>query len=298
MTDVSIAPKISYCSTCMNRGWQLKQTLPQNLATLDRFQGAAELCLVNFIKDDEGREIHDWVLQLGPRPNFHYFVCDSLPYWHAPIAKNTAHQQASGNFLINLDCDNFISAFVLEELLERSKAGRLNGVFSGFTGRLEVRRIKERGLSRIVELARGPRYVCPDKRQFKSKTARWVLRSQRSGPDQGFNGTYGHIGLPRILFAFLNGYDETFPPMGGQDKDLLWRAFNCNGIELIHIPQPRDCLPVLNDKEASLAHAATPSARWSEMQVSANEKALDSIRARCLIANPDGRYGLKARRIF
>jgi hypothetical protein len=36
-----------------------------------------------------------------------YFHCAQLPYWHAPLAKNTSHRVATGDILVNLDCDNF-----------------------------------------------------------------------------------------------------------------------------------------------------------------------------------------------
>ncbi len=39
-----------------------------------------------------------------------YYYTDELPQWHMSIAKNTAHWWASGNILVNLDCDNYIGS--------------------------------------------------------------------------------------------------------------------------------------------------------------------------------------------
>jgi hypothetical protein len=36
-----------------------------------------------------------------------YYYTEELPHWHASIAKNTAHLCATGNILVNLDCDNY-----------------------------------------------------------------------------------------------------------------------------------------------------------------------------------------------
>jgi len=35
-----------------------------------------------------------------------YYYCD-MKYWHSSIAKNTAHKLGRGEYLVNLDCDNF-----------------------------------------------------------------------------------------------------------------------------------------------------------------------------------------------
>ena len=139
-------PQISYCSTCMNRGEQLKQTLPQNLRLIEKLNGKVELCLVNFIKDSEGEKIHEWILQLGQRPWFKYAISRDLEYWHAPTAKNTAHLLGSGEFLINLDCDNFLSNQVIQQLLTQPN-GLSSCYFSGFTGGLLEKKIKVKGLT-------------------------------------------------------------------------------------------------------------------------------------------------------
>jgi hypothetical protein len=36
-----------------------------------------------------------------------YYYTDMLPFWHASIAKNTAHFCARNDIVVNLDCDNF-----------------------------------------------------------------------------------------------------------------------------------------------------------------------------------------------
>lgn len=281
-------PVLSFCSTCMNRGEQLKQTLMHNLEVLAKFEGKVELCLVNFIKDSEGENIHRWVVGLGPRVGFRYAVSTALQNWHAPIAKNTSHRLGKGEFLVNLDCDNFISPAAVEALLSTPSVKLSRTVFSAFSG--GFKEVKVNNGSYLRRMAVGYlRSVNARNTRLKvgvgPKSRRVVLRSIRKNPDGDFNGTYGHIGLPSWAFHALGGYDESFPPMGAQDKDLLWRTYNLGGMELLHIPQPKDLMPVLNSKEASLLHASDRTVSWSLMQEEATMRALNAIKKSLLVVN-------------
>ncbi|MCG8313032.1 MAG: hypothetical protein MI976_07420 [Pseudomonadales bacterium] len=291
------SPLISYCSTCMNRGEQLRQTLPQNLSLIESLNGKVELCLVNFIKDDEGEEIHKWILQLGQRPWFKYATSRDLEHWHAPTAKNTAHCLGSGDFLINLDCDNFLSNQVIQQLLAQPN-GLSGFYFSGFTGGLLEKKIKANDLT-IFDKARikWNYHVLYDK-ALKPTSKRTILRSRRHNADGDFNGTYGHIGLPKTIFEFLGGYDESFPPMGGQDKDLLWRVSNLEGLELLHIPQPKEELPILNDKVESMKNTGVSEVDWSDLASEGGRLALEAVKKRRLRANIGNVIGVQVQHAY
>ncbi len=45
-----------------------------------------------------------------------YSADGAMPYWHAPMAKNTVHMLASEDVLVNLDCDNLIGKGVLDNV--------------------------------------------------------------------------------------------------------------------------------------------------------------------------------------
>ena len=105
----------------MNRLPQLQATLPKNIDLLEGYNGQVELLLVNFIKDEEGLKIHDWILSLGKNKNLKYLVSYDLKYWHASTAKNTSHINATGSYLINLDSDNFINKKAIDLLLMLEK---------------------------------------------------------------------------------------------------------------------------------------------------------------------------------
>jgi glycosyltransferase involved in cell wall biosynthesis len=63
-----------------------------------------------------------------------YFRETSGRAWHASIAKNVAHRVATGEILMNLDCDNFIGN-ALDAIREYFQVGyRLLHLFSGFNG--------------------------------------------------------------------------------------------------------------------------------------------------------------------
>jgi hypothetical protein len=98
--------EISFCTTCRGRLYQLRETLPHNLATLREDE---EFVLVDY-KSPDG--LSEWVwancrdaIDAG-RLRF-FEVLDEAP-WHASKAKNLAYRISRGAFLFNLDGDNFI----------------------------------------------------------------------------------------------------------------------------------------------------------------------------------------------
>jgi len=285
----------------MNRRAQLEKTLEFNLNQIRLFPEEVELVLVNFIKDEEGELIDKWIRSLDKPANFKYFVSRELAHWHAPTAKNTAHMQGEGGFLINLDCDNFLSRDSIEQLLKLSDEERDSIVFSGFTGQFKFHKVKVkpkwksylqslRYWMTMPEAFRGSRY--------KPRWKRWVIRSVRDDSGVDFNGTYGHIGMPINVFHLIGGYDQEFPAMGAQDKDLMWRAYNLEGMELLQIPQPRDLWPVENDKSDSLHHSESKGDDWDRIAKKASIKALESIKQRVIIANIGKQLGVSVERIF
>jgi hypothetical protein len=99
--------KISFCTTCKNRLWQLVHTMPQNLAAI-RADNYAEMVLVNYNSQD-GLDV--WIRQFRSAVEggaLRYVHERSDPYFHTAKAKNLAHFAATGEFVVNLDADNFI----------------------------------------------------------------------------------------------------------------------------------------------------------------------------------------------
>ena len=128
---------ISFCVTCMNRFQQLKETLPRNLKNNYKLRHWVEFVLVNFVVDEEeSQQIHHWVRKQFSeeiKTGFlRYKTCSQLTSWHASIAKNTSHRIATGQFLVNLDCDNYLECKETKYLLSHHLEDK---IYHGHSGR-------------------------------------------------------------------------------------------------------------------------------------------------------------------
>lgn len=112
--------KISFCVTCKNRFHQIKLTLKKNLEDNKALNNEIEFNLVDFGSSDG---LQEWVctnfvndLKSG---YLKYYYTETMPLWHCPKAKNTAHLLADAEIVVNLDCDNFLgkdgASFVLRQ---------------------------------------------------------------------------------------------------------------------------------------------------------------------------------------
>lgn len=98
--------KISYCTTCSGRLWQLKKTIEHNLSFTER--NKFELCILAyndhsvepFLTQNYGEFIKDGRLKIKT-------IKDPTPF-SCGYVKNFSHQMATGKILFNLDADNFI----------------------------------------------------------------------------------------------------------------------------------------------------------------------------------------------
>lgn len=98
--------KISFCTTCAQRLYQLTQTWEQNIEMIRKYP-YVEWVLLNY---DGEQKMHEFVMNNQPiwPNNFVYAKELSNREWHMSVAKNIAHQLGSGDILFNLDCDNYI----------------------------------------------------------------------------------------------------------------------------------------------------------------------------------------------
>lgn len=112
--------KISYCTTCKDRLWQLKQTLPDNiLLTNDEI----EIVILDYHSDDglEGY-IKDNYIEYLKNGRLRYFkLITEISGFDMAYAKHIVHLLGEGRVLFNLDADNFIGDTVSEllSLLDR-----------------------------------------------------------------------------------------------------------------------------------------------------------------------------------
>ena len=100
--------KISLCTTCHNRAWQLNQVFFRNIQELKKHSDV-EWILLNYSSSDY---LHDFIIrELPAQPSQLVYVVDKNPKsWNASIANNIVHRLASESSLVlmNLDADNLI----------------------------------------------------------------------------------------------------------------------------------------------------------------------------------------------
>jgi glycosyltransferase involved in cell wall biosynthesis len=98
---------ISFCTTCRNRLWQIKQTLLPNLETIAQTQ---EIVLVDYGSSDG---LSEWVWthfqSFIEEQKLVFFEVKNEVNWNVSRAKNLAHRLASGSYVFNLDADNFVT---------------------------------------------------------------------------------------------------------------------------------------------------------------------------------------------
>ncbi len=99
---------LSFCITCKNRFDQIKKTIKKNLEDNYNSKYKIEFILVDFGSTDSLRNHITTFYQKELKSEYlKYYYTDELIYWHASIAKNTAHLLSSGKYVVNLDCDNY-----------------------------------------------------------------------------------------------------------------------------------------------------------------------------------------------
>jgi hypothetical protein len=125
-------PSISFCTTCANRLYQLEQQFTANARIIDATCDT-EWVILNFGSKDG---LHDYVLEklASHSSRIVYARYSSAPAWHASIAKNLAHSLATGDILVNLDCDNLIGDAISSIRRFFPQGGQLVHLWSGIYG--------------------------------------------------------------------------------------------------------------------------------------------------------------------
>ncbi|MBK6266520.1 glycosyltransferase family 2 protein [Marivirga sp. S37H4] len=98
---------ISFCITCMNRLFHLRNTLEKNILDNQSYKNV-EFTVVNYNSKDK---LDDWMRKNMQKyidqGLLNYYRTDEPESFHASIAKNLSHRVARGKIVCNLDGDNF-----------------------------------------------------------------------------------------------------------------------------------------------------------------------------------------------
>lgn len=105
--------KLSLCTTCMGRAHHLKRTLPRNLADCVDWSrpDAVEFVVLDYSSPDD---LAEWIAtdpRLQPYLDagiLKFARSEGQTFFHHSHAKNMAHALATGDFVCNVDADNFV----------------------------------------------------------------------------------------------------------------------------------------------------------------------------------------------
>lgn len=116
---------VAFCTSCMNRRWQLEQTLAANL---DLLRGTPHfLAVVDYNSGDDLQSLLRAQADHLGAGRLLTFRTDEPATFHMSLAKNTAHRLAlrrRPDVLFNLDGDNFINGdtlIAIEDLFSRKR---------------------------------------------------------------------------------------------------------------------------------------------------------------------------------
>jgi glycosyltransferase involved in cell wall biosynthesis len=106
-SETRLMPKISFCTTCMNRLHHLRQTLPENIKTARGKD--AEIVLLDYNSQDGMREwCRENISDAVEEGLIKYIRTEKPTHFIHTHAKNIAYKNASGDIIVNLDADNYI----------------------------------------------------------------------------------------------------------------------------------------------------------------------------------------------
>ena len=139
---------LSYCISIMNRIEQLEKTLRVNI---DDSTDNSEFIIIDYHSNDGLKEyIYSNFQQEVLNGKLKYIYTNKINYWHSSICKNTSHMKATGKYVVNLDCDNFIGKngddIILNTFLEKGDniiMSQTNNIMSsGNGGRISIMKDK------------------------------------------------------------------------------------------------------------------------------------------------------------
>ncbi len=104
--------KISLCTVVMNRLDHLITTLKHNLAIVKTFDGVVDINIIDYNSTDGLEEYlfaQEWFIEALEKGWIIYYKNYTAEYYHRSLPKNVVHLLALGEYVINIDADNFIS---------------------------------------------------------------------------------------------------------------------------------------------------------------------------------------------
>jgi predicted glycosyltransferase involved in capsule biosynthesis len=202
---------ISYCSQIKNRFHQLRETFSHNLEKI-RINENVEWIIVDCGSSDGlSSFMNNFINSPDYFNRIHYYRALNLKSYSIPIAKNFSARISSGEYLFNLDVDNFIGD-TTQNIINIAPKGICCNIFKkGVYGRI--------GSSREIFKKVGgydESFLPAGKHDTDLK-----LRCQLIG--------YEFIDIPCGAEAILNSKDETI-----KNTRLIWKIFGWKFMNLFN----------------------------------------------------------------
>jgi len=110
--------KISFCVTCMNRLYNLKETLPVNLKNEAGYPFLEFVVLDYNSQDGLGEWVKNNMMEHIESGRVSYYRTDEPKYFSMSHSRNIAFKVATGDIVLNLDADNYTAKNWAEPQLE------------------------------------------------------------------------------------------------------------------------------------------------------------------------------------
>jgi predicted glycosyltransferase involved in capsule biosynthesis len=123
----------------MNRFHHLKRTLLPNLENITYFGSKVEWVVLNYNSQDEMNQgLRDYMRFIASGHLTYYRTTD-FPYFNHAHSKNLSHLLAGGDYVMNLDADNFIDIVGITRILKMFRENA-DAVIKGYGGLVGLKR--------------------------------------------------------------------------------------------------------------------------------------------------------------
>lgn len=108
--------KISLCTTCMDRGFDLKETLPKNIKDNENYPNLEFVILDYNGKDNLGQWVKKNLMEHIESGRVVYYRTETPKFYSMTKSRNIAFKLASGDIVNNVDADNFVKEGFVDHL--------------------------------------------------------------------------------------------------------------------------------------------------------------------------------------
>ena len=129
--------KISICSQIKNRLYQFSKTFPKNIETLKNSRDIEWIIVDCESSDGLDQYLKEYLIQYDFLK--YYRTINYNEDYSIPVAKNFAARLSSGDYLFNLDTDNFLDN-IIDEIRSTDKGVHCSEYLKGTHGRIGMSR--------------------------------------------------------------------------------------------------------------------------------------------------------------